>query len=99
MNSTDDKPRKMTKAESGRLGGLKTKETHGTEHFARIGALGFQALRRKFGYMGGSGLGALRWLNRHNRIPIDPAETARFNAAAAELIAEFFPEDGGENGR
>lgn len=95
MSSTDDKPRKMTKAESGRLGGLKTKETHGCEHFARIGALGFAALRRKFGYMGGSGRGALVWLNRTKRIPIDPDETARFEAAAAELMAEFYPEDGG----
>ena len=33
----------MTKAEAGRLGGLKTLERHGIEHFRRAGSKGFWA--------------------------------------------------------
>ena len=44
---------KMTRAEAGRKGGLKTKETRGTEHFARIGKIGGkkggEATKRKLG--------------------------------------------------
>jgi hypothetical protein len=41
--------RKLTKAEAGRLGGLRTKAKHGTEHFRRAGALGGKALLAKYG--------------------------------------------------
>ena len=41
--------RKLTKAEAGRLGGLKTKERHGSEHFRRAGALGAKALLERHG--------------------------------------------------
>ena len=41
--------RKLTKAEAGRLGGLRTKEKHGTEHFRRAGSLGGKALLQKYG--------------------------------------------------
>ena len=41
--------RKLTKAEAGRLGGLRTKEKHGSEHFRRAGSLGGKALLQKYG--------------------------------------------------
>ena len=41
--------RKLTKAEAGRLGGLRTKEKHGSEHFRRAGSLGGKALLAKYG--------------------------------------------------
>ena len=41
--------RKLTKAEAGRLGGLRTKAKHGTEHFRRAGSLGGKALLAKYG--------------------------------------------------
>jgi hypothetical protein len=44
-----DSPKKLTRAEAGRLGGLRTKEKHGTEHFRRAGALGAKALLAKHG--------------------------------------------------
>ena len=41
--------RKLTKAEAGRLGGLRTKAKHGSEHFRRAGSLGGRALLAKYG--------------------------------------------------
>jgi hypothetical protein len=41
--------KKLTKAEAGRLGGLRTKQRHGTEHFRRIGQAGAKALLAKYG--------------------------------------------------
>ena len=41
--------RQLTKAEAGRLGGLRTKEKHGNEHFRRAGSLGGKALLAKYG--------------------------------------------------
>jgi hypothetical protein len=41
--------RKLTKAEAGRLGGLRTKAKHGTEHYRRAGRLGAAALLAKYG--------------------------------------------------
>ena len=41
--------RKLTKAEAGRLGGLRTKAKHGTEHFRRAGQLGAQATLQAHG--------------------------------------------------
>src|SRR5262249_12435928 len=40
--------RQLTKAEAGRLGGLRTKAKHGTEHFRRAGSLGGKALLAKY---------------------------------------------------
>lgn len=74
-------PRKLTKAECGRLGGLRTKERHGTEHFRRAGKLGFAALAKHRGFMGGSRLGALQLLRRKGRITDSPAD-ARAQADA-----------------
>jgi hypothetical protein len=64
--------KKLTKAEAGRLGGKATVKKYGPEHMRTIGKAGFAALRRKFGFMGGSGRGALRWLNKQGRIPAAP---------------------------
>jgi hypothetical protein len=45
-----EQPRKkLTKAEAGRLGGLKTKQRHGTAHFRRAGSLGGKALLARYG--------------------------------------------------
>jgi hypothetical protein len=45
-----EQPRKkLTKAEAGRLGGLKTKQRHGSEHFRRAGALGAKAVMERHG--------------------------------------------------
>jgi hypothetical protein len=44
-----DAPKKLTKAEAGRLGGLRTKQRHGTEHFRRAGRLGAAAILAKYG--------------------------------------------------
>ena len=41
---TDPPPRKLTKAECGRLGGNTTKARHGREHYVRAGKLGFAKL-------------------------------------------------------
>ena len=60
----------LTKAEAGRKGGKATVRKYGAEHMRSIGKAGFQALRRKFGFMGGSGRGALRWLNRNGKLPV-----------------------------
>ena len=70
----DQPPRKLSKAECGRLGGLQTKARHGTEHYRRAGKLGFQALARQRGFMGGSRLGALQWLRRKGKITDTPAQ-------------------------
>ena len=64
--------RKLTKAEAGRLGGKATVKKYGPEHMRTIGKAGFAALRRKFGFMGGSGRGALHWLNKKGKIPAAP---------------------------
>lgn len=79
----DPAPRKLTKAECGRLGGLQTKERHGTEHFRRAGKLGFAALAHARGFMGGSRLGALQLLRRKGRITDTPTEAR----AQADAIA------------
>src|SRR5262249_45031938 len=47
--SAQQPPRKLTKAEARRLGGLTTKRRHGTEHFRRAGSLGGKALLQKYG--------------------------------------------------
>ncbi len=37
---------KMTVAEAGRMGGLKTSETHGTEYYSEIGSKGGRKVRK-----------------------------------------------------
>lgn len=84
--------KKLTKAEAGRLGGKATVKKYGPEHMRTIGKSGFAALRRKFGFMGGSGRGALRWLNKKGRIPAapDPDPDSRIYH---ELLEQLLPPD------
>src|SRR5438270_568584 len=49
-------------AEFGRQGGRSPLARHGPAHMAEIGRLGFAALARRRGFMGGARLGALQWL-------------------------------------
>jgi hypothetical protein len=44
-----DAKKKLTKAEAGRLGGLKTKQRHGSEHYRRAGQLGAKATLERHG--------------------------------------------------
>jgi len=81
-------PRKMTKAEAGRLGGEPTEARHGTEQFRRAGKLGFAALARARGYTGGSRLGALQWLRRTGRITDTPAQ-AQAEADARAWVESY----------
>jgi hypothetical protein len=41
--------KKLTKAEAGRLGGLRTKQRHGSAHYHRAGKLGAQAVIERHG--------------------------------------------------
>ena len=73
-------PKKLTKAEAGRLGGNTTKRRHGTEHYRRAGKLGFLATVAR--PWQGDREGYLRWLRangweaeirRHLAdMPVDP---------------------------
>jgi hypothetical protein len=65
-------PRKLSKAECGRLGGLTTKERHGTEHFRRAGKLGFAASARA--RAGNRPKANVLWLQAHGKLtPPRPA--------------------------
>jgi len=44
--SESRKKGKMTVAEAGRMGGLKTSETHGSEFYSEIGSKGGQKVRK-----------------------------------------------------
>ena len=44
--SEDKKKGKMTVAEAGRMGGLRTSETHGPEFYSEIGSKGGQKVRK-----------------------------------------------------
>lgn len=86
--------RKLTKAEAGRLGGRATLARHGTEHFRRLGALGFAALAKKLGYAGGSRLGALQQLTSRGKIPQhNPKANAEAEAFFRDFLDKFDPED------
>ena len=94
MAKTPKKPKKLTKAEAGRLGGKATLARHGTAHFRTIGKAGFQALRKKFGFMGGSGRGAILWLQRQRKFRVEtPTEQAQAQAMFEQLWAELAPTD------
>jgi hypothetical protein len=90
------RPKKLTKAEAGRLGGKSTVRRHGPEHMRAIGKAGFAALRRKFGFnltdpANGGGLGALRWLRRQGKIRGETeAQQLRAIAEFEQLIQEIF---------
>ena len=84
----------LTKAEAGRLGGKATVRKYGPEHMQRIGKAGFQAFARKLGYMGGSRLGAIQWLQRKKKFPSQtPAQHAAHDAMVDELWKQLEPKD------
>jgi hypothetical protein len=66
----DQPPRKLTKAECGRLGGLQTKARHGTEHFQRAGRLGFAAAARN--RAAGNRKYNLEWLRARGKMAAPP---------------------------
>src|SRR6516165_1940604 len=72
---------------AGKKGGQAVKAKYGTAHLSQLGKKGFQGLRRRFGYAGGSGRGALIWLERTGKLPREtPDQAAREQAAFEELI-------------
>jgi hypothetical protein len=85
----DPPPRKLTKAECGRLGGLRTKERHGREHYVRAGKLGFAAAART--HAAGNRKYNLDWLRARGKIQpppkITPEEaTALLRALQAKIL-------------
>jgi hypothetical protein len=88
------KRKKLTKAEAGRLGGKATVKRYGPEHMRTIGKAGFQAFARKLGFMGGSRLGAIRWLQRQKKFRTEtPAEQAQAQAMFEDLWNQLAPND------
>ena len=84
----DSAPRKLSKAECGRLGGLQTRERHGTEHFRRAGKLGFAAAARH--HAAGNRKYNLDWLRARGKMPAPPElspeeKAARLRALHAQL--------------
>jgi hypothetical protein len=79
--------RKLTKAEAGRLGGKATVRKYGQEHMRKLGKAGFARLRRKLGYMGGAGLGAIQWLQRQGKFP---RPTPEQHQEAQELFEDLW---------
>jgi hypothetical protein len=53
-------PKKMSKAEAGRLGGLQTKKRHGLEHYREAGKKGFMVTVAR--HWQGDKVGYMRWL-------------------------------------
>jgi hypothetical protein len=92
------RPKKLTKAEAGRLGGKSTVRKYGPEHMRRIGKAGFAALRKKFGWNAdpcrGAGRGAIQWLQRQGKFPRPSAEEqAKLDAMCEELWEQLRPKD------
>ena len=84
----------LTKAEAGRFGGKATVRKYGPEHMRRIGKAGFQGLARKLGYMGGSRLGAIQWLQARRSFPgMTPAQHAAADAMFDELMEQSSPSE------
>jgi hypothetical protein len=84
----------LTKAEAGRLGGKSTVRRYGKEHMRTIGKAGFQAFARKLGYMGGSRLGAIQWLQRKKKFPgMTPAQYEAHQAMFEDLMEQLAPQD------
>jgi len=80
-------PKKLTKAEAGRLGGNTTKARHGRDHYVRIGHLGFnQLVARRFA---GRRPAALDHLEAQGKIP--PARPST-SPEAAEALRRFHAE-------
>ena len=86
--------KKLSKAEAGRKGGKSTVRKYGVEHMRKIGKAGFQAFARKLGYMGGSRLGAIQWLQRNKKFPgLSPAQHQQHDALFEQLWKQLEPKD------
>ena len=84
----------LTKAEAGRLGGKAIVRRYGVEPMRQIGKAGFQAFARKLGYMGGSRLGAIQWLQRKKKFSgMTSAQHAAHDAMFNELMEQYEPKD------
>lgn len=84
--------RKLTKSECGRLGGQATVRRYGSGHMSAIGKAGFQAFAKKLGYMGGSRLGAIQWLQRKGKFPgLTPQQHAQHQQMFEELMEQLEP--------
>jgi hypothetical protein len=84
----------LTKAEAGRKGGKATVRKYGVEHMRTIGKAGFQAFARKLGYMGGSRLGAIQWLQRQKKFPgMTPAQHEAHQAMFEDLMKQLEPKN------
>ena len=80
--------RKMTKAEAGRLGGNRTKQRHGTEHYRRAGALGAKAVLQKYGPDHMRQLGKAGFLALAARIGMwNPRDAQSGRSRAIDLLA------------
>ena len=68
-----DQPKKLTKAECGRIGGNTTKARHGREHYVRAGKLGFAASARA--HAAGRAKANVLWLQGRGKLatPATPA--------------------------
>jgi len=90
--NTDPKPRKLTKAECGRLGGNTTKARHGREHYVRAGKLGFAKLvGTRFG---GARTSTVAHLIAAGKLagPGDPEALRRLHAAVTAHHQEEAPD-------
>jgi general stress protein YciG len=86
---------KETAAAAGRKGGRSVVAKYGREHMAEIGRLGFAALARKLGFMGGSRRVALIRLLRAGRIRDrgpDPTEAHEWADRVLEGLDPEAPE-------
>ena len=86
--------RTLSKAEAGRKGGKSTVRKYGVEHMRKIGKAGFQAFAKKLGYMGGSRLGAIQWLQRNKKFPGQtPAQHQQAQEMFEDLWKQLEPKD------
>jgi hypothetical protein len=79
----------MTRQEAGRLGGLKTFQTHGRDHMAKIGRKGFRKLCTHF--PSNSRRLAIKYMNNKGRMKARyiPAPHPDEERIAAELYHQF----------
>jgi hypothetical protein len=91
-------PKKMSKSEAGRIGGMTTKKRHGVEHYRAIGKQGFAEMARR--HQGNVRKNAVLWLQRKGALkPVRLATAAEVldlwqqlqDAVAAEERGEACP--------
>ena len=90
----DQPPRKLSKAECGRLGGLQTKARHGIEHFRRAGRLGFAAAAKR--HAAGNRKYNLQWLRNRGKMATPPTPTPEeLKAALLDLRQQLIGQEEG----